>query len=57
MERKRKYVSYVSIVDDDDTQEFENYWDSLSHYKRGAAPKTLWGVDEQGEYNVIFSQE
>lgn len=57
MERKRKYAYYESIVNGEDTQVFEKYWDSLSHYKRGAAPKTLWGVDEQGEYNVIFSQE
>ena len=53
----RKYERYQSIVDGDDTQEFEKYWDALSHYKRGDAPKTLFGVDEQGEYSVIFTEK
>lgn len=53
----RKYERYQTIVDGDDTQEFEKYWDALSHYKRGEVPKTLYGIDEQGDYSVIFAEE
>ena len=52
----RKYVRYESIVDGEDSQGFEKYSEACIHYSQGDAPKTLFGIDEQGDYNVIFSQ-
>ena len=52
----RKYTHYISIVDGEDAETFESYGAACSHYSKGDAPKTLWGVDEQGEQSVIFSK-
>ena len=53
----RKYTHYESIVDGEDTQVFERYSEACMHYGKGDAPKTLWGVTEQGEHSVIFSMK
>jgi len=53
----RKYAYYVSVVDGEDSETFERYRDAFTHYMRGDAPKTLWGVSEDDDYSVIFSEE
>lgn len=52
----KKYVRYESIIDGEDTQQFESYRDAFTHYMQGDAPKTLWGVSEDDDYSVIFSK-
>jgi hypothetical protein len=52
----RKYSYYVSVVDGEDAQTFECYSKACIHYRQGDAPKTLYGVNEQGEYSVIFAE-
>jgi hypothetical protein len=54
---RKKYTHYESIVDGEDAQVFEKYSEACLHYGQGDAPKTLWGVTEQGEYSVIFSMK
>ena len=52
----RKYAYYISVVDGEDSETFERYSAACTHYGQGDAPKTLYGVDEQGEQSVIFSK-
>lgn len=52
----RRYSYYVSVVDGEDAQTFERYSEACIHYGQGDAPKTLYGVDEQGEYSTIFAK-
>lgn len=52
----RRYSYYVSVVDGEDAQTFEHYGEACVHYGQGDAPKTLYGVDEQGEYSIIVSK-
>jgi len=52
----RKYAYYISVVDGEDSETFERYSAACTHYRQGDAPKTLYGVDEQGEQSVIFSE-
>lgn len=52
----RRYSYYVSVVDGEDAQTFEHYREACVHYGQGDAPKTLYGVDEQGEYSTIFAK-
>jgi hypothetical protein len=51
----KKYVCYISVVDGEE-ETFERYSAACIHYGQGDAPKTLYGVDEQGEHSVIFSK-
>jgi hypothetical protein len=51
----KKYVCYISVVDGEE-ETFERYSAACIHYGQGDAPKTLYGVDEQGEQSVIFSE-
>ena len=53
---KRKYESYEA-VDDFNTEVEFNYRDALSVYSQMDAPKTLYGITEQGEIEVIFSKQ
>ena len=53
----RKYERYESIVDGENSQGFDCYSEAFTHYMQGDAPKTLYGVDEQGEYSVIFAED
>lgn len=52
----KKYAYYISVVDGEDSQTFERYSAACTHYGQGDAPKTLYGVDEEGEQSVIFSK-
>jgi len=52
----KKYAYYISVVDGEDSEIFERYSAACTHYGQGDAPKTLYGVDEQGEHSVIFSK-
>jgi hypothetical protein len=54
---KRKYSYYIlnaSFGEVDET--IESYRDAFSRYHSVESPKTLYGVDEQGSIEVIFSQ-
>ena len=53
----RKYAYYISVVDGEDSETFERYSAACTHYRQGDAPKTLYGVDEQGEQSVIFAED
>lgn len=53
---KRKYESYEA-VDDFSTEVEFNYRDALSAYSKMDAPKTLFGITEQGDMEVIFSKQ
>ena len=54
---KRKYSYYIlnaSFGEVDET--IESYRDAFSSYHSVESPKTLYGVDELGSVDVIFSQ-
>ena len=53
---KRKYEAYQA-VDDFDTKEVYDYKDAVKAYGKMDAPKTLYGITEQGEIEVIFSKQ
>lgn len=54
---KRKYVRYTVIADFGAViYQTENYKDAFSKYQRTEAPKTMYGVGEQDNIDVIFSK-
>lgn len=53
----RKYVNYQLNADFGQVfEESENYRDIFQKYQRQESPKTLYGITEQGDVNVIFSK-
>ena len=54
---KRKYSYYILVADFGQVDEtIENYRDAFSSYHSVESPKTLYGVDEWGNVDVIFSR-
>lgn len=57
MAKKRKYVLYELIAQFlTDFCESEDYKEMFSKYQREMPPKTLYGITEQGDVEVIFSE-
>lgn len=52
---KRKYEIYQAI-DDFEFVEVCDYKEAISAYSKMDAPKTLYGITEQGDIEVIFSK-
>lgn len=54
---KKKYVRYTAIADFGTViYQTESYKDAFSKYQSTKAPKTMYGVGEQDNVNVIFSK-
>ena len=55
---KPKYVRFSLVGDYGVTnEEYERYLDAFMAYQRCDSPKTLYGVDEQGDMTVIMSRK
>ena len=53
----KKYVLYRLVADFGEVnEESENYREMFSKYHRQDAPKTLYGINEQGDVSVIMSK-
>lgn len=53
----KKYNLYQLVANFGETnEESENYRDAFSKYQREETPKTLYGIDEQGNVSVIMSK-
>lgn len=52
---KRKFIIYQLCVDDV-YEESNDYRFMFIKYQRASSPKTLYGIREQGEVEVIFSK-
>lgn len=50
----RKYEIY-QVANDFDVRDYNNYRDALKEYARQETA-TLYGIDYQGDINVIFSK-
>lgn len=53
---KRKYT-YYQVVSDEGTTNHENYREAFGSYMTANEPATLWGVEEDGGFQHIFSKE
>lgn len=57
MAKNRKYVRYQLVAEFGTiNEESENYHEIATKYFRTDAPKTLYGITEQGDFSVIFSK-
>lgn len=53
----KRYSRYQLIADFGEVcNDYERYNDAFIAYQKQNAPKTLYGYDEQGNPNVIFSK-
>lgn len=55
--RRRKYDYYIVALSDRNSVPTENYRMALTLYHFGESPKTLYGVKDDNDYNVIFSKK
>lgn len=53
---KKKYERFQA-VDDYETIEKTFYHEALYAYSKMPAPKTLYGITSEGEFNVIFAKK
>ena len=52
-----KYKIYQLVADFGEVnEEYNNYKEAFSKYQRQETPKTLYGINEQGDISVIFSK-
>lgn len=53
---KKKYVSYQLVADFGEVNElYYDYCEAFRAYQRKDEPKTLYGLTEQNDVSVIFS--
>ena len=53
----KKYNLYILVADFGEVnEESNNYKEIFSKYQRQGTPKTLYGIDEQGNTSVIMSK-
>ncbi len=54
---KRKYSIYQVHADFGELyEETQSYRDAFRTYQKASIPKTMYGITEQGDVTVIFSQ-
>lgn len=53
----RRYQLYRVIADDGVTNEqYDSYRDAFKKYQHEDAPKTMYGITEQGDVEVVLSK-
>jgi len=53
----KKYVIYGLIAEYGEVnEEFYNYREAFKKYQKSDIPKTLYGINEQGDVSVIYSR-
>lgn len=52
----RKYESYKLALEYDDERTYKNYRNAFKAFMRYDGSATLYGVNEQGDVEVIFSK-
>lgn len=54
MAKNNKYTHYQVATDFEVTVSY-SYREAFSLYQKADAPKTLYGIDEQGDFSTIMS--
>lgn len=54
---KRKYQLYRVLADYGEVnEEYQTYKEAFSKYQRQDAPKTMYGITEQGDVQLVLAQ-